>query len=164
MLRVNCSSLITEQLFEMSNNLEYGTLCSFEFCQQLEFLPYKCKLCASTYCVSHRNFEFHKQDCSGRKQNSDNQVIQCPVCQHAISGTSSLLKTPEEINRLVDQHIASGCKLKETIRKKRNACNEGSCHKTELIPFVCKSCNGKFCVRHRQSFDHHCHSQAISVR
>ncbi|KAJ3106075.1 WD repeat-containing protein wrap73 [Phlyctochytrium planicorne] len=138
-----------------------GSHCARPDCKQLDFLPFKCRLCSKTYCLSHRGFEDHI-DCIGLTQN---HTVDCPLCHNPINGLSSLKSSPETINRLVDDHIAGGCKdpeahRRERLKAKRPKCTMKGCRShlqdSSSLRFSCKGCDESYCVKHRHSVDHDC--------
>jgi AN1-type zinc finger protein 2 len=133
-------------------DLNIGKHCANEDCNQLDFLPFECKLCKSFYCSEHRGFVNHISSCPGRTETHkfSATVVLCPVCCEPVNGTSSTHSTPEQINRLVNRHIEEGCP-KILIKAK----NCTVCRKSNVVPIVCK-CGGTFCSRHRFKTDHLC--------
>ena len=37
-----------------------GSHCQYEYCNQLDFLPFKCQSCSHTFCLDHRTESAHK--------------------------------------------------------------------------------------------------------
>ncbi|KAI8841767.1 hypothetical protein BC829DRAFT_402139 [Chytridium lagenaria] len=135
---------------------DLGAHCSREDCKQLDFLPFKCRLCNHTYCAEHRSFDHHV-DCSGPKTN---KAVPCPLCKNPVNGTSSL-SPASVINPLIEAHIAAGCPTPEEDRKNRLAkkakCGVKKCRsEPSSTSFSCKQCSTVFCIKHRHPVDHQC--------
>ncbi|KAJ3095120.1 hypothetical protein HK100_005912, partial [Physocladia obscura] len=133
-----------------------GKQCAVETCRRLDFLPFACRLCNQNYCFDHRLAIHHVgAGCSGR----DNTVVLCPICGQPVSGTSTLLTAELELNRIVAEHMDSGCSANNTnAQPNKNKCRVRKCNNKSLA--VCRDCSAAFCAAHRFPADHSCLSAA----
>ncbi|KAI5308189.1 hypothetical protein KEM55_006335, partial [Ascosphaera atra] len=40
--------------------MDIGKHCDYEYCRQLDFLPFRCGSCHGTFCLNHRSETAHK--------------------------------------------------------------------------------------------------------
>lgn len=109
-----------------------GRHCQFEYCGQLDFLPFRCESCQSTYCLDHRSEIAHKCARAGewaRRRNGTNQ-----------QENRSAPEKPTIYNSDQCGHLA--CKtLINTLKD----------------PGVrCPNCNRQYCLKHRLGEEHDC--------
>lgn len=108
-----------------------GRHCQFEYCGQLDFLPFRCESCRSTYCLDHRSETAHKCPNAGewaRRRAGTNQENRV---------------APEKPNIYnSDQCYHTSCKtLINTLKD----------------PGVrCPNCNRQYCLKHRLREEHEC--------
>ncbi|KAI9292625.1 hypothetical protein K502DRAFT_70894 [Neoconidiobolus thromboides FSU 785] len=124
-----------------------GKHCSLTTCKKLDYLPTNCTYCQKDYCEDHSNPEKH--NCESNHIIKDVKVPVCPICNQPIP-----VKKGEIPDTKVNEHINSGCKIKE---KKIEICNAKSC-KTKITQVFhqCKSCQRKYCLNHRLPEEHEC--------
>ncbi|KAK4224330.1 AN1-type zinc finger protein 1 [Podospora fimiseda] len=111
-----------------------GSHCAYTYCNQLDFLPFKCQSCIQTYCLDHRTEDSHS----------------CPK-----KGVWAEHKRQQELAK----HSAGQHKqMREYISQK--PCADDTCSKqigTSLVPGVhCDHCNRDYCLKHRLREDHDC--------
>ncbi|CAE8647500.1 unnamed protein product, partial [Polarella glacialis] len=83
--------------------------CNLPTCNQLDFLPFKCDACKSTFCQDHFPYASH----SCRHANKDSaQVIICPLCTVPIR-----LKTGEDPNLTWENHFTQSCQQSLPAKK-----------------------------------------------
>ena len=131
-----------------------GTHCDHSFCNQKDFLPFRCDICSMNLCLEHRSYEAH--DCLGRLA-KDMTSIDCPVCGKGIK--FSKLDDP---NVFWDTHYATECSQKgrsalDSVQKVAK-CAAKECH-NKLGPsntFGCTKCHKSYCSTHRIPEDHMC--------
>merc|ERR1711892_1609703 len=141
---------LTEQ-----NKMEFpdlGKHCAIVDCNKLDFLPFKCLGCQSTYCLDHYTYERH--NCANPSPNS--QVPTCPLCSKPVPlGNRDL-----PLDQLVSEHIDRGCDsalaAKKRAKKKEGRCCAPKCKTRELIKQRCDSCVKIVCLKHRFPSDHEC--------
>ncbi|OQE22375.1 hypothetical protein PENSTE_c010G09482 [Penicillium steckii] len=109
-----------------------GRHCQFEYCGQLDFLPFRCESCRSTYCLDHRSETAHKCPNAGewaRRRNGNTQQENRTAPQK-----------PNIYNSDQCYHVA--CKtLINTLKD----------------PGVrCPNCNHQYCLKHRLREEHDC--------
>ncbi|PBP24357.1 AN1-like Zinc finger [Diplocarpon rosae] len=109
-----------------------GTHCQFTYCNQLDFLPFRCESCRGTYCLDHRSETGHK----------------CPKAgEWAARRRRANFSTPS---------LGAG-KIMAEIEK---PCASPACKTvigTSLSTSVhCSMCNRDYCLKHRLKEDHDC--------
>ncbi|UNI13332.1 hypothetical protein JDV02_000087 [Purpureocillium takamizusanense] len=111
-----------------------GKHCQYEYCNQLDFLPFLCQSCGKTYCLDHRTESGHK--CSN-------------------PGAWAQRKRQAE---LAKPSIGQGKTLRDRVSQK--PCASPDCKTvvgTSLTPGVhCDTCNRDYCLKHRLREDHDC--------
>ncbi|KAJ6116674.1 hypothetical protein N7512_006399 [Penicillium capsulatum] len=109
-----------------------GRHCQFEYCGQLDFLPFRCESCRSTFCLDHRSETAHRCARAGewaRRRNGTSQ-----------QENRSAPEKPTIYNSDQCGHVA--CKtLINTLKD----------------PGVrCPNCNRQYCLKHRLREEHDC--------
>ncbi|KAK2865270.1 hypothetical protein FQN49_003742 [Arthroderma sp. PD_2] len=115
---------------------EIGKHCEFEFCRQLDFLPFRCESCKGTFCLDHRTETTHK----------------CPKAgewaarrRGGLNGTASTV--PPRLSP------------KPTVYNSTQ-CSHPSCktliHTMASAGVHCQNCNREYCLPHRMREDHDC--------
>jgi AN1-type zinc finger protein 1 len=111
-----------------------GKHCQYEYCNQLDFLPFLCQSCRKTFCLDHRTETSHK-------------------CVN--EGAWAERKRKAE---LAKHNIGEGRTLHDRVSEK--PCATPACKTvigTSLKPGVhCSSCNRDYCLKHRLKEDHDC--------
>ncbi|KAL2832419.1 hypothetical protein BDW59DRAFT_104756 [Aspergillus cavernicola] len=111
-----------------------GHHCQFEYCNQYDFLPFRCESCRSTYCLDHRTENAHRCPQAGewaRRRNAANQTT---------STTSTATQKPTIYNS--DQCAHVSCKtLINTLKDPAVRCPE---------------CRREYCLKHRLREEHEC--------
>ena len=110
-----------------------GRHCQYEYCGQLDFLPFRCESCRSTFCLDHRSETAHKCAHAGewaRRRNAN-------------TNTNENRAPPQKPNIYnTDQCYHVSCKtLINTLKD----------------PGVrCPNCNRQYCLKHRLREEHEC--------
>ncbi|KAJ5675749.1 hypothetical protein N7462_008646 [Penicillium macrosclerotiorum] len=110
-----------------------GRHCQFEYCGQLDFLPFRCESCQSTFCLDHRSETSHKCPRAGewaRRRNGTPDQTENQIA-------------PEKPNIYNSEQCADlSCKtLINTLKD----------------PGVrCPNCNRQYCLKHRLREAHEC--------
>ncbi|KAM4054556.1 AN1-like zinc finger domain-containing protein [Hirsutella rhossiliensis] len=111
-----------------------GKHCQYEYCNQLDFLPFLCQSCTRTYCLDHRSESAHK-------------------C--ANPGAWAERKRLAQLSR---PSIGQDKVLRDRVSQK--PCATPECKTvvgTSLTPGVhCQTCNRDYCLKHRLQEDHDC--------
>ncbi|KAH8645028.1 hypothetical protein IG631_02492 [Alternaria alternata] len=118
---------------EMKGDLEaIGAHCQMEYCNVLDFLPFRCESCHGKFCLDHRTEYAHKCPKEGEWAR-----------QRAKNNQASSLSTPKPTVFNHDQQCADpSCKtLIDTARAQ-------GVH--------CVRCNRRYCLKHRFEEDHDC--------
>jgi len=116
-----------------------GAHCQAPYCNQLDFLPFRCESCKSTFCLDHRTETAHKCPRAGawaaarRKfQTSSDSPSSTPL--------SSTTNKPT---------LATGIQ-----------CSHPSCktyiHTLSSVGVGCPTCSREYCLKHRLKEDHAC--------
>ena len=111
-----------------------GSHCQYIYCNQLDFLPFRCESCKGTYCLDHRTESGHKCPRAGEwaaERRRLNGAVQ-------ISGSSEGKPT-----------LATGTQCSDTSCKTYiNTLN--------AVGVRCQGCNREYCLKHRMREDHDC--------
>jgi len=110
-----------------------GAHCQMPYCHQLDFLPFRCESCHSTYCLDHRSETAHH--CPKAGEWARNRRLQT-IGQS--TGTTSAKPT-----------LATGTQCYET--KCKTFVNT-----TQSVGVRCDKCNRTYCLKHRMPEDHDC--------
>ncbi|KAJ5096188.1 hypothetical protein NUU61_005544 [Penicillium alfredii] len=115
-----------------------GRHCQFEYCGQLDFLPFRCESCHSTFCLDHRSETAHKCARAGEWAR-----------RRSGARSSSTANTKE--NR--------------SAPEKPNIYNSEQCAHLECKTLIhtlkdpgvrCPDCNRQYCLKHRLREEHDC--------
>ncbi|KAI1333010.1 AN1-like zinc finger protein [Xylariaceae sp. FL0255] len=111
-----------------------GKHCQYEYCNQLDFLPFICPSCKHTFCQDHFNEEKHK-------------------CEHA--GDWGKGRREAE---LAKHYAGEGKRMRDFVSEK--PCHAPNCKTrigTSLNQGVhCDRCNYDYCLKHRFREEHDC--------
>ncbi len=111
-----------------------GKHCEYEYCNQLDFLPFHCQSCRKTYCLDHRTESSHRCTNAGAWAERRRQA------------------------QLAQPSIGAGKTLRDKVSEK--PCASPACKTvvgTSLVPGVhCSTCNRDYCLKHRLKEDHDC--------
>ncbi|RMZ87881.1 hypothetical protein DV736_g4893, partial [Chaetothyriales sp. CBS 134916] len=114
-----------------------GAHCQMAFCHQLDFLPFRCDSCHSTFCLDHRSETAHK----------------CPR-----AGEWARSRRRNSIGRTSQTQIS-------TLTQKPTLQTGTQCYHAQCRTFVdgarstgvrCDRCNRMYCLKHRMREDHDC--------
>ena len=148
--------------------------CDAALCHQLDFLPFHCKECDHTFCAEHQAWKDH--NCAvGLRQLLGRVALPCPDCKQMVSQREG--QTFEESLAL---HVSEpgACKpdlsaadRAKAARKQRPRCAVKGCKESiraAYMQFNCRSCQSKYCLKHRTVESHQCkekradHYQALA--
>lgn len=113
-----------------------GRHCQFEYCGQLDFLPFRCESCRSTFCLDHRSETAHK----------------CP-------------RAGEWARRNTAKENSSPSGTTATATQKPNIYNSDQCAHLSCKTLIhtlkdpgvrCPECNRQYCLKHRLREEHDC--------
>ena len=111
-----------------------GRHCQYEYCNQLDFLPFYCQSCNKTFCLDHRTESTHQCANPGAWAERRRQA------------------------QLAQPSIGQGKVLRDKVSEK--PCASPDCNTvigTSLVTGVhCDSCNRDYCLKHRLKEDHGC--------
>lgn len=113
-----------------------GTHCQYTYCNQLDFLPFRCESCHLTYCLDHRTESTHKCPKAGAWAAQKRQAASTPPTGSSIPGHT--LGTAD----VTKPCAAPSCKI--TIGK---GLEQG---------VLCDTCRRTYCLKHRVKEDHAC--------
>ncbi|MCJ1404785.1 hypothetical protein MMC11_008011 [Xylographa trunciseda] len=120
----------------MDKDLEtIGAHCQYTYCNQLDFLPFRCESCKHTFCLDHRTETAHKCVCAGA----------WAAARRKASETTTTNGPPQ-----------SGKPTPATATQ----CSHPQC-KTYINTFsavgvACETCNRQYCLKHRLGEEHSC--------
>ncbi|KAJ6079978.1 hypothetical protein N7467_009731 [Penicillium canescens] len=112
-----------------------GRHCQYEYCGQLDFLPFRCESCHSTYCLEHRSEIAHK----------------CPREGEWARRRNGTATNNNQENR--------------TAPEKPNIYNSEQCYHVQCKTLIntfkdpavrCPQCNHQYCLKHRLREEHDC--------
>ncbi|GIK07868.1 hypothetical protein Aspvir_003537 [Aspergillus viridinutans] len=110
-----------------------GRHCQFEYCHQLDFLPFRCESCRGTFCLDHRTETAHRCPKAGewaRRRNGTQNT-----------STASL---PTQKPTIYNSEQCAHLDCKTLINTLKD-------------PGVrCPNCNRQYCLRHRLREAHEC--------
>ncbi|KAI9044231.1 AN1-type zinc finger protein [Aspergillus affinis] len=114
-----------------------GRHCQFEYCHQLDFLPFRCESCRGTYCLDHRTETAHRCARAGewarRRNGSSNSNTSSAATQKPTiynSDQCAHLQCKTLINTLTDPGVR------------------------------CPNCTRQYCLKHRLREEHDCAKMA----
>ncbi|KAK2004357.1 AN1-like zinc finger protein [Colletotrichum falcatum] len=111
-----------------------GKHCEYDYCNQLDFLPFFCQSCKKTFCLDHRSETSHKCSNAGAWAERRRQA------------------------ELAKPAYGQGRQLRDHVSQK--PCASPACKTTigtSLVPGVhCPGCNRDYCLKHRLKEDHDC--------
>lgn len=111
-----------------------GKHCEYDYCNQLDFLPFFCQSCKGTFCLDHRSETAHK--CANEGAWAERK----------------------RLAQLSQPSIGEGKTLRDKVSEK--PCASPECKTvvgTSLTPGVhCQTCNRDYCLKHRLKEDHDC--------
>ena len=111
-----------------------GKHCQYDYCNQLDFLPFYCQSCKKTFCLDHRTESSHKCTNAGAWAERRRQA------------------------QLQKHSLGEGKRMKDFVSEK--PCASPQCKSvigTSLVPGVhCSNCNRDYCLKHRLKEDHNC--------
>ena len=129
-----------------------GQRCEIPFCNQHDYLPFKCKHCTKSHCKLHAN----DHNCSSQNK-TDRKCFQCPTCLKSLYHTADispdLIVTSLQKTKIkYEQHLTNECKGKEEfdqrkVQKAINRCSLLYCSTklTNVQKYTCNSCGMEFC-------------------
>ncbi|WEW59364.1 hypothetical protein PRK78_004835 [Emydomyces testavorans] len=113
-----------------------GRHCEFDYCGQLDFLPFRCESCKHTFCLDHRTETAHKCPQAGAWARRNNNIN--------INNNNTALLSPNSKPTIYNSAQCSHPKCKTLIHTLQN-------------PGVhCQNCNRQYCLSHRLREDHDC--------
>ena len=116
-----------------------GQRCEFAYCNQLDFLPFRCDSCHHTYCLDHRTETSHK-------------------CAHA--GAWAANRRKNSIGRNGTTSSLSGHLSHKPTLRTATQCSNPTCktfiNTTQSQAIHCPTCNREYCLKHRLRESHSC--------
>ncbi|KAF9781607.1 hypothetical protein BJ322DRAFT_1077185 [Thelephora terrestris] len=132
--------------------LAVGHQCSAQYCDLIDFLPFKCQHCERKFCGEHYLPASHK--CDKYDERKHNRVApSCPLCNIPVT-----IPDGQDPNIPMEQHITNECSVMTGKAKKSNQphCSNPRCKKLLFAPIRCDKCSQQFCPQHRFPSDHPC--------
>ncbi|KAJ7107278.1 hypothetical protein C8R43DRAFT_1114232 [Mycena crocata] len=139
--------------------LSVGAQCSHQSCMLVDFLPFKCQHCESSFCQEHFMVTAHK--CPKYDETKHNRVApNCPLCNVPVS-----VRPGQDANMAMEAHFSKDCSVMTGKLKTKNTpvCAKARCGKTLFSPIRCTKCNEQFCPSHRFPADHSCVSTGAAA-
>ncbi|KAL2153658.1 hypothetical protein VTH82DRAFT_4813 [Thermothelomyces myriococcoides] len=118
-----------------------GSHCQYSYCNQLDFLPFRCQSCNKTFCLEHRTEDSH--ECTNK-------------------GAWAARRREQELAR---PSLGQGKTMRDpVVGGKKKVCADDGCTAvigTSLAPGVhCADCRRDYCLKHRLREEHGCSSKA----
>lgn len=112
-----------------------GKHCQYTYCNQLDFLPFRCESCKGTYCLDHRTETTHQCPHAGEWAAARRKAAALTSTTNASSpGKPTLLSASQ--------------------------CSHPSCksyiNTLTSVGVGCPTCNRQYCLKHRLKEDHSC--------
>ncbi|KAL4965342.1 AN1-type zinc finger protein [Aspergillus stella-maris] len=108
-----------------------GRHCQYEYCNQLDFLPFRCESCRGTYCLDHRTETAHRCPNEGEWAQRRN-------------GTTSATSTPTQKPTIYNSDQCAHVSCKTLVNTLKD-------------PGVkCPDCRREYCLKHRLKEEHDC--------
>lgn len=121
-----------------------GAHCKYAYCNQLDFLPFRCESCKGTYCLDHRTETAHKCAHAGEWAAAARRKAA------ASNNNASLLSTSTSL---------SGGSGKPTLLT-ATQCSHPQCrtyiNTLNSVGVACPTCHRHYCLKHRLREDHSC--------
>ena len=135
------------------------TRCAHPYCNQIEYLPVKCKYCHKSFCPLHASTKTH--ECKAVQRDSK-LAMECPICLKTI-----YYKSGDDCNAVMEAHMANKkeCDPQNYMKEKARRCKRCplvKCRKklTPANSMKCKECGLEFCLEHRWPDSHFCCGKA----
>lgn len=132
--------------------LSIGHQCSAQYCNLIDFLPFKCQHCERKFCGEHYLPASH--NCDKYDESKHNRVApSCPLCNTPVT-----IPAGQDPNTPMERHITNECSVM-TGKTKKSAqphCANPRCKKLLFAPIRCDKCSQQFCPQHRFPSDHTC--------
>ena len=112
-----------------------GAHCQYEYCHQLDFLPFRCESCKRTYCLDHRTEDTHACPHAGAWAAARRAAAAGPT-------STSLLPTGKPTPATGTQCSEPRCKT--------------YIHTHTSVGVGCATCGRSYCLKHRLPEDHAC--------
>ncbi|MCJ1409655.1 hypothetical protein MMC19_003737 [Ptychographa xylographoides] len=124
----------TQTFTTMDKDLEaIGAHCQYTYCNQLDFLPFRCESCKHTFCLDHRTETAHKCTRAG---------------EWAAARRKAASTTP-----------TTSSNGKPTLATAAQ-CSHPQCktyiNTLSAVGVLCQTCNRQYCLKHRLKEDHSC--------
>ncbi|KAI9865172.1 MAG: hypothetical protein M1813_002492 [Trichoglossum hirsutum] len=113
-----------------------GARCQFEYCNQLDFLPFRCESCRGKFCLDHRTEYAHKCPNEGAWATARRRK--------ELGVTSAPDNSKQPLRSFLPESKCSYPQCKTIINTPRNT----GVH--------CQTCNRMYCLKHRMLEEHDC--------
>lgn len=112
-----------------------GAHCNYTYCNQLDFLPFRCESCKATYCLEHRTETAHE-------------------CAHA--GEWAKAKRKAESGASTTSAVGGGQRLQAAPTQCSHPICKTNINTLNSVGVGCPTCNRQYCLKHRLKEDHAC--------
>ncbi|KAF9644589.1 hypothetical protein BDM02DRAFT_3131665 [Thelephora ganbajun] len=139
--------------------LAVGHQCSAQYCNLVDFLPFKCQHCEQKFCGEHYLPASHK--CDKYDERKHNRVApSCPLCNTPVA-----IPVGQDPNIRMELHITNDCSVMtgRTKESTQPRCASPRCKKLLFAPIRCDKCNQQFCAQHRFPSDHTCETTTTQI-
>jgi hypothetical protein len=134
------TKLNTTQRMTVAFEKDVGVHCAFESCHQLDFLIWKCDLCARSHCAEHQSPESHLCAEIARRDLLAKRAAVCDKCHVPFNPDAAA--APHRCATVATKHFCShrGCRASGPV--------------AELSKVTCKHCAKTYCIEHRFDCKH----------
>ncbi|KAL1975757.1 hypothetical protein VTN31DRAFT_4149 [Thermomyces dupontii] len=116
-----------------------GRNCDYQYCRQLDFLPFRCASCGGTFCLQHRTEAAHECQKAGewgrRRLEANIKPTTTTTTTTTTTATSAAGKTGKPC-------------AKESCKTRIDTATQPAVH--------CDKCNRSYCLAHRLPEEHAC--------
>lgn len=113
-----------------------GSHCQYDYCNQLDFLPFRCESCRGTFCLDHRTETGHK-------------------CSRAGEWAAARRKAAGLTSATNGNNIQGKPTLVTASQCSHTHCNT-YIDTLNAVGVGCTTCNRRYCLKHRLREDHSC--------
>mmetsp|Transcript_6331 Transcript_6331/g.12076 ORF Transcript_6331/g.12076 Transcript_6331/m.12076 type:complete len:189 (+) Transcript_6331:76-642(+) len=128
-------------------DMKIGAHCADPTCNQLDFLPWRCRGCSELFCAEH-NAAHSCAQTAQLEAEEDRWAVECPLCNRNVAAMPG-----ETRDTAVSRHMERGCKPRKA---RKHRCAVRGCKTKEMISVRCRDCTQQVCFAHRNPDTHAC--------
>eukprot|EP00518_Triparma_eleuthera_P012045 CAMPEP_0182478256 /NCGR_PEP_ID=MMETSP1319-20130603/32220_1 /TAXON_ID=172717 /ORGANISM="Bolidomonas pacifica, Strain RCC208" /LENGTH=173 /DNA_ID=CAMNT_0024679575 /DNA_START=55 /DNA_END=577 /DNA_ORIENTATION=+ len=105
-------------------DMKIGAHCADPTCNQLDFLPWRCRGCSELFCAEH-NAAHSCAQTAQLEAEEDRWAVECPLCNRNVAAMPG-----ETRDTAVSRHMERGCKPRKA---RKHRCAVRGCKTKEMI-------------------------------